>query len=196
MNSIKKKKFDTDEIEFEVKQSSSQSDSNIKDEKKETKEVVGLFQLFKYSDGIDKLFIFLGIVFAIVCGAVFPLMFYIFGDLTNVFALQSQVSPEEFMAGVVAVVWKMSAIGMKLCWRLPAKEIILNIICVRWCNVGESLHICCLSQLRCRETGAEGEEDVLQGGVEAGHHLVRHHHHLGVRHQDDGGSEQAAGWYR
>ena len=60
---------------------------------------------------MDKLFIFLGVVFAIVCGAVFPLMFYIFGDLTNVFALQGQISKEEFMAGVVAVVWKMSAIG-------------------------------------------------------------------------------------
>lgn len=80
------------------------------EEKKKT-EAVGLFEMFKYSDAIDKLFIFLGVIFAIVCGAVFPLMFYIFGDLTNVFALQGIVSDEEFMAGVVEVVWKMCAIG-------------------------------------------------------------------------------------
>ena len=102
-----------------------------------------MFQLFKYSDGVDKLFIFLGVVFAIVCGAVFPLMFYIFGDLTNVFALQEQISKEEFMAGVVAVVWKMCAIGtfekktFHLCF----------LMLFRRSNVGVSLHICCLSQL-------------------------------------------------
>ena len=90
---------------------SDDKDKKDEEEKKKT-EAVGLFEMFKYSDAIDKLFLFLGVVFAIVCGAVFPLMFYIFGDLTNVFALQGIVSDEEFMAGVVEVVWQMCAIGI------------------------------------------------------------------------------------
>ena len=36
---------------------------------------------------------------------------YIFGDLTTAFALQPVITPDQFTHLVVAVVWKMCAIG-------------------------------------------------------------------------------------
>ena len=73
--------------------------------------MVGLFELFKFVDGLDRLLILTGVLCASVAGCMFPLMFYIFGDLTNAFALQAVIPPEQFMDLVVAVVWKMCAIG-------------------------------------------------------------------------------------
>ena len=73
--------------------------------------MVGLIELFKFVDGLDQLLILIGVLCASVAGCMFPLMFYIFGDLTNAFALQAVIPPDQFMDLVVAVVWKMCAIG-------------------------------------------------------------------------------------
>ena len=83
----------------------------MKKEEKEKADMVGLFELFKFVDGLDRLLILSGLIFASVAGCMFPLMFYIFGDLTNAFALQPVITPDQFMDLVVAVVWKMCAIG-------------------------------------------------------------------------------------
>lgn len=76
--------------------------------------MVGFFEMFKFVDGLDQLLILIGVICASVAGCMFPLMFYIFGDLTNAFALEGVLPPDEFMDLVVAVVWKMCAIG-KVC---------------------------------------------------------------------------------
>ena len=73
--------------------------------------MVGFFEMFKFVDGLDQLLILIGVICASVAGCMFPLMFYIFGDLTNAFALEGVLPPDEFMDLVVAVVWKMCAIG-------------------------------------------------------------------------------------
>ncbi len=74
--------------------------------------MVGLFELFKFVDRLDQILILTGVLCASVAGCMFPLMFYIFGDLTNAFALQAVISPDQFMDLIVAVVWKMCAIGI------------------------------------------------------------------------------------
>ena len=115
MASFKKKKFDKDELEMDLKSTSSSQTKEKKKKEKEKIETVGLIELFKFSDSVDKIFIFLGIVNAIICGAVFPLMFYIFGDLTDIFSQfdnpLTQLSDEQLMESVLGVVWKMCSIG-------------------------------------------------------------------------------------
>ena len=115
MASFKKKKFDNDELEMDLKSTRRSQAKEKKKKKKEKIETVGLIELFKFSDSVDKIFIFLGIVNAIICGAVFPLMFYIFGDLTDIFSQfdnpLTQLSDEQLMESVLGVVWKMCSIG-------------------------------------------------------------------------------------
>ena len=111
MASFKKKQFDKDELEMDLKSETKEK----KKKEKEKVETVGLVELFKFSDSLDKIFIVLGVVNAIICGAVFPLMFYIFGDLTDVFSQfdnpLTQMSDKELMSGVLDIVWKMCSIG-------------------------------------------------------------------------------------
>ena len=92
---------------------STKDKGGTKDETKEKKKVdtVGLFEMFKFADSVDKLLILSGLVFAAVAGSMFPIMFFIFGDLTNAFALQGIISDEEFMELVVSFIWKMCSIG-------------------------------------------------------------------------------------
>ena len=117
MASFKKRKFDEDELEMDIKSSSSSSSSSMKkkEEKKEKVETVGLFELFKFSDSVDKFFIFFGMINAVLCGAVFPIMFYIFGDLTDVFSQfdnpTTTMSTDQLMDKVLEIVYQMCAIG-------------------------------------------------------------------------------------
>ena len=115
MASFKKKKFDKDELEMDLKSTSSSESKKKKEKEKEKIETVGLLELFKFSDSVDKIFILLGVVNAVICGAVFPLMFYIFGDLTDVFSQfdnpLTQLTDKELMSGVLDIVWKMCSIG-------------------------------------------------------------------------------------
>ena len=113
MASFKKKKFDADVIEFEIKDADSEQDT--KDQKKEKEKVdsVGILEMFKFADGADKFLLLIGIIFSICCGAIFPLMFVVFGTVSNVFTQKDMglTSDEEFMKQVLDFVWKMSAIG-------------------------------------------------------------------------------------
>ena len=115
MASFKKRKFDEDELELEISSTRSSSSSKKEKEKKEKVETVGLFELFKFSDSLDKFFIFFGLINAVLCGAVFPIMFYIFGDLTDVFSQfdnpTTTMSNDQLMDRVLVIVYQMCAIG-------------------------------------------------------------------------------------
>nr|XP_020843129.1 multidrug resistance protein 1 isoform X2 [Phascolarctos cinereus] len=65
----------------------SKSDSKSKKSKKKEKQpTVSSFAMFRYSDWLDKLYMVLGTVAALVHGAGLPLMMLIFGDMTDSFA--------------------------------------------------------------------------------------------------------------
>ncbi|XP_032499211.1 ATP-dependent translocase ABCB1 isoform X2 [Phocoena sinus] len=57
-----------------------------KDEKKEKKPTVSTFAVFRYSSWLDKLYMVLGTVAAIIHGTGLPLMMLVFGDMTDSFA--------------------------------------------------------------------------------------------------------------
>ncbi|XP_010585594.1 ATP-dependent translocase ABCB1 [Loxodonta africana] len=57
-----------------------------KDEKKEKKPTVSTFAMFRYSNWLDKLYMLLGTLAAIIHGAALPLMMLVFGDMTDSFA--------------------------------------------------------------------------------------------------------------
>ncbi|KAK2488631.1 hypothetical protein MC885_007996 [Smutsia gigantea] len=57
-----------------------------KDEKKEKKPTVSTFAMFRYSNWLDRLYMLLGTVAAIIHGAALPLLMLIFGDMTDSFA--------------------------------------------------------------------------------------------------------------
>ncbi|XP_072507688.1 ATP-dependent translocase ABCB1 isoform X2 [Notamacropus eugenii] len=65
----------------------SKSDSKSKKSKKKEKQpTVGTFAMFRYSDWLDRLYMVLGTVAAIVHGAGLPLTMLIFGEMTDSFA--------------------------------------------------------------------------------------------------------------
>ncbi|XP_045683945.1 ATP-dependent translocase ABCB1 [Phyllostomus hastatus] len=57
-----------------------------KNEKKEKKPTVSIFTMFRYSNWLDRLYMLLGTVSAIIHGAGLPLTMLIFGDMTDSFA--------------------------------------------------------------------------------------------------------------
>ncbi|XP_054993641.1 ATP-dependent translocase ABCB1 isoform X3 [Sorex araneus] len=57
-----------------------------KDGKEEKKPTVGVFAMFRYSNWLEKLYMALGTLAAIIHGAGLPLMMLIFGDMTDSFA--------------------------------------------------------------------------------------------------------------
>uniref|UniRef100_A0A4W2GH66 Multidrug resistance protein 1 n=1 Tax=Bos indicus x Bos taurus TaxID=30522 RepID=A0A4W2GH66_BOBOX len=57
-----------------------------KDEKKEKRPTVSTFAMFRYSDWLDRLYIVLGTLAAIIHGTGFPLIMLVFGDMTDSFA--------------------------------------------------------------------------------------------------------------
>uniref|UniRef100_A0A8C7A663 ATP binding cassette subfamily B member 1 n=1 Tax=Neovison vison TaxID=452646 RepID=A0A8C7A663_NEOVI len=57
-----------------------------KDEKKEKKPTVSTFAMFRYSNWLDKLYMLVGTMAAIIHGAALPLMMLVFGDMTDSFA--------------------------------------------------------------------------------------------------------------
>ncbi|CAM9894606.1 unnamed protein product [Rangifer tarandus platyrhynchus] len=60
-----------------------------KDEKKEKRPTVSTFAMFRYSDWLDRLYMVLGTLAAIIHGAGFPLTTLVFGDMTDSFANSS-----------------------------------------------------------------------------------------------------------
>ncbi|XP_070326260.1 ATP-dependent translocase ABCB1 isoform X2 [Odocoileus virginianus] len=57
-----------------------------KDEKKEKRPTVSTFAMFRYSNWLDRLYMVLGTLAAIIHGAGFPLTTLVFGDMTDSFA--------------------------------------------------------------------------------------------------------------
>ncbi|XP_004851267.1 multidrug resistance protein 1-like [Heterocephalus glaber] len=57
-----------------------------KKSKKEKKPTVGVFGMFRYSNGLDKLYMLLGTLAAVIHGSAFPLMMLVLGDMTDSFA--------------------------------------------------------------------------------------------------------------
>ncbi|XP_055974168.1 ATP-dependent translocase ABCB1 [Sorex fumeus] len=57
-----------------------------KDEKEEKKPSVSVFAMFRYSNWLEKLYMALGTLAAIIHGAALPLMMLIFGEMTDTFA--------------------------------------------------------------------------------------------------------------
>lgn len=61
-----------------------------KDEKKEKKPTVSILAMFRYSNWLDRLYMLLGTMAAIIHGAGLPLMMLIFGNMTDSFANAGQ----------------------------------------------------------------------------------------------------------
>ncbi|XP_047550293.1 ATP-dependent translocase ABCB1 isoform X3 [Lutra lutra] len=57
-----------------------------KEEKKEKKPTVSMFAMFRYSNWLDKLYMLMGTMAAIIHGAALPLMMLVFGDMIDSFA--------------------------------------------------------------------------------------------------------------
>ena len=54
-------------------------------EKAEKPKSVGIFELFSFADKWDVLWIVLGITASVVAGAIFPILFIVFGSITTGF---------------------------------------------------------------------------------------------------------------
>ncbi|XP_005405569.1 PREDICTED: multidrug resistance protein 1-like isoform X1 [Chinchilla lanigera] len=57
-----------------------------KKSKKEKKPTVSVFAMFRYSDGLDKMYMLLGTLAALIHGSALPLMMLVLGDMTDSFA--------------------------------------------------------------------------------------------------------------
>ncbi|XP_010614446.1 ATP-dependent translocase ABCB1 [Fukomys damarensis] len=65
-----------------------------KKSKKEKKPAVSVFAMFRYSDRLDKLYMSLGTLAALIHGSAFPLMMLVLGDMTDSFAdAESSIPP-------------------------------------------------------------------------------------------------------
>ncbi|XP_058380773.1 ATP-dependent translocase ABCB1-like [Diceros bicornis minor] len=62
------------------------NEKSKKDEKKEKKPTVSVFAMFRYSNWLDRLYMLLGTVAAVVHGAGLPLLMLVFGEMTDIFA--------------------------------------------------------------------------------------------------------------
>ena len=51
--------------------------------KKEKLKTVGLFEIYRFADKWDAFLMIVGMIGALIAGAVFPVMFYLFGSLTD-----------------------------------------------------------------------------------------------------------------
>ncbi|KAL6034361.1 hypothetical protein STEG23_030529, partial [Scotinomys teguina] len=64
-----------------------------KKEKKEKKPVVSVFTMFRYAGWLDKLYMLVGTLAAIIHGIALPLMMLVFGDMTDSFASVGNILP-------------------------------------------------------------------------------------------------------
>ena len=68
----------------------SQPIDNVNDEanskkKKEKVETVGFLELFSFTDKLDVILLCLGMVASLVAGSIFPILFIVFGNISNGF---------------------------------------------------------------------------------------------------------------
>lgn len=64
-----------------------------KKEKKEKQPVVSVFTMFRYAGWLDRLYMLVGTLAAIIHGVALPLMMLVFGDMTDTFANAGNISP-------------------------------------------------------------------------------------------------------
>ncbi|XP_041708101.1 ATP-dependent translocase ABCB1-like isoform X2 [Coregonus clupeaformis] len=75
-----------------------------KEKEKEPKmPMIGAIALFRFADGWDRLMMVLGTIMAIVNGTVLPLMYIVFGDMTDSFIRDSIQTQNNFTSAVVLV---------------------------------------------------------------------------------------------
>ena len=106
------------------------------EEKKKEVQSVGILELFSFADKWDVFWICLGIFGAVGAGAVFPIMFAVFGDLTDAFNSYSiqhefancdencfanstnaelcQEIDDTIKDAMVEVLWKMCTLGVSM----------------------------------------------------------------------------------
>ena len=111
--SYKQKKFD--ELEHD------KADLQSEDQAAKPTEVpsVGPIEVFKYADKLDKFLIVIGVIAAIGCGVAFPFMFFLFGDISQIFTdyqaggfgLTDKDREDRLWEGVVDFVWRLSLLG-------------------------------------------------------------------------------------
>ncbi|XP_078719768.1 phosphatidylcholine translocator ABCB4-like [Lampetra fluviatilis] len=65
-----------------------------KKEPKVKTNMVGLFRLFRFASGLDKLMMVVGLIFAIANGAALPVMIILFGEMTDTFVNDAQNNTE------------------------------------------------------------------------------------------------------
>ncbi|KAM6152565.1 ATP-dependent translocase ABCB1 [Erethizon dorsatum] len=63
---------------------------------KEKKPTVSTFTMFRYSDWLDRLYMVLGTLAAVIHGAALPLMMLVFGDMTDSFASAGNISQSKY----------------------------------------------------------------------------------------------------
>ena len=97
-----------------------ESQENEKEEKGAKKdkpsESVSLIELFKFSDGLDIFLIVVGIINAILCGAIFSVMFIMFGDVTDVLTQYNPAAGpgsgnDAFLEGMNTFAKRISLVG-------------------------------------------------------------------------------------
>ncbi|XP_053373066.1 ATP-dependent translocase ABCB1-like isoform X2 [Mercenaria mercenaria] len=64
---------------------SGDTDSKKSGEKEEAQPLVGVFEIFKYAEGKDVLFMILGTLSAMIHGSAFPVMIIVFGEMIDLF---------------------------------------------------------------------------------------------------------------
>ena len=84
-----------------------------------------MFEIYRFADKLDAFLMVIGMIGAVIAGAVFPVMFYIFGDLTDAMTAY-QTNPgcnnclpdgssgckdadEELMDQLLTILWQMCA---------------------------------------------------------------------------------------
>ena len=61
------------------------NDEDNSKKKKEKVETVGFLELFSFSDKLDVILLCLGMVASVVAGSIFPILFIVFGNISNGF---------------------------------------------------------------------------------------------------------------
>ena len=107
-----------------------------KDKKKKEKlKTVGLFEIYRFADKLDAFLMIIGMIGALIAGAVFPVMFFIFGNLTDAMTAYQTASvvpgqkcneckddgssgcpdaDEELMDELLTILWQMCTIGIAM----------------------------------------------------------------------------------
>jgi len=122
---FRKKKFDSDDNEYEI--SNGKKTGSGEDEEKKKTEIdmappVGILEIFKFADTLDRALLIIGLLSAIACGVGFPLMFQLFGTVTTVFTdyinpvlpITEEQRNDALWKGVTSFAWKLTGLGFGL----------------------------------------------------------------------------------